>query len=51
MDPLTHSATGIFLGRAGLNRFCEQAPWILLLAANAPDIDIVTLLGGSLKTI
>jgi len=49
MDPLTHSATGIFLGRAGLNRFCEQAPWILLLAANAPDIDIVTLFGGSLS--
>jgi len=49
MDPLTHSATGIFLGRAGLNRFCEQAPWILVLAANAPDIDIVTLFGGSLN--
>src|ERR1700689_2998079 len=48
MDPLTHSVTGIFLGRAGLNRFCEQAPWILVLAANAPDIDIVTLFGGSL---
>jgi inner membrane protein len=49
MDPLTHSGTGIFLGRAGLNRFCEQAPWILVLAANAPDIDVVTLFGGSLS--
>jgi len=48
MDPLTHSATGLFLGRAGLNRFSNQAPWILLLAANAPDIDIVTLAGGQL---
>jgi len=48
MDPLTHSATGLFLGRAGLNRFCGQAPWILLLAANAPDVDIVTLFGGQL---
>jgi len=48
MDPLTHSATGIFLGRAGLNRCCEQASWVLLLAANAPDIDILTLFGGSL---
>ncbi len=48
MDPLTHSATGLFLGRAGLNRFCSQAPWILVLAANAPDIDIVTLAGGQL---
>jgi len=49
MDPLTHSATGLFLGRAGLNRFCGQAPWILVLAANAPDIDIVTLAGGQLN--
>jgi inner membrane protein len=48
MDPLTHSVTGLFLGRAGLNRFSEQAPWILVLAANAPDIDIVTLAGGQL---
>jgi|HubBroStandDraft_4_1064222.scaffolds.fasta_scaffold147108_1 inner membrane protein len=48
MDPLTHSATGLFLGRAGLNRYSRQAPWILVLAANAPDIDIVTLAGGQL---
>jgi inner membrane protein len=49
MDPLTHSATGLFLGRAGLNRFSAQAPWILVLAANAPDIDIVTLAGGQVN--
>jgi inner membrane protein len=49
MDPFTHSATGLFLGRAGLNRFAGQAPWILVLAANAPDIDIVTLAGGQLN--
>lgn len=49
MDPLTHSATGLFLGRAGLNRFSGQASWILVLAANAPDIDIVTLAGGQLN--
>jgi inner membrane protein len=49
MDPLTHSVTGLFLGRAGLNRFSQQAPWILVLAANAPDIDIVTLAGGQLN--
>jgi len=48
MDLLTHSATGLFLGRAGLNHFSEQAPWILLLAANAPDIDIVTLAWGQI---
>jgi len=49
MDQLTHSAIGLFLGRAGLNRYSDQAPWILVLAANAPDIDIVTLLGGQLN--
>jgi inner membrane protein len=48
MDPLTHSVTGLLLGRAGLNRFSDQAMSILLLAANAPDIDIVALCGGSL---
>ena len=48
MDPLTHSATGLFLSRAGLNRFSNQAPWILVLAANAPDIDILALFGGQL---
>lgn len=49
MDPLTHSLTGLFLGRAGLNRYSGQAPWILVLAANAPDIDIVSLAGGQLN--
>ena len=49
MDPLTHTATGLFLSRAGLKRFSSQAPWILMLAANAPDIDIVTLAGGQLN--
>ena len=49
MDPLTHTATGLFLSRAGLNRLTPQAAPILLLAANAPDIDIVTTAGGSLN--
>src|ERR1043165_1620564 len=40
MDPLTHTATGLFLSRAGLNRWTPLATPILLLAANAPDIDI-----------
>jgi inner membrane protein len=48
MDPLTHTAVGLFLGRAGLKRFTPLATPILLLAANAPDIDIVSAAGGSL---
>ena len=49
MDPLTHTATGILLSRAGLNRWTPLALPILVLAANAPDIDIVTAAGGSLN--
>src|SRR5690348_2155624 len=49
MDPLTHTATGLFLARAGLKRWTPLATPILLLAANAPDIDIVTAAGGSLN--
>lgn len=49
MDPLTHTATGLFLSRIGLKRWTPLATPILLLAANAPDIDIVTAAGGSLN--
>ena len=49
MDNITHSVTGILLSRAGLNRLTPQAPWILFLAANAPDIDVVSAFGGSLN--
>jgi inner membrane protein len=36
------------LSRAGLNRLTPQATAILVLAANAPDIDVVSAAGGSL---
>jgi len=49
VDPLTHTATGLFLSRAGLNRWTPHAAPILMLAANAPDIDIVTTAGGGLN--
>ncbi len=49
MDNITHSLTGIFLARAGLDRFTPRAAWILFLAANAPDIDVVSAFGGSLN--
>jgi inner membrane protein len=48
MDQLTHTATGLFLSRAGLDRLTPYAAPILMLAANAPDIDIVAAAGGSL---
>ncbi len=49
MDPLTHTLTGLALSRAGLNRLNAYATPILLLAANAPDIDIAALAGGSVS--
>ena len=49
MDPLTHTAVGLFLSRAGLNRWTPRATAILILAANAPDIDIVTAAGGAVN--
>src|SRR5271157_149594 len=49
MDTLTHTATGLFLSRVGLGRWTPRALPILLLAANAPDIDVVSAVGGSLN--
>lgn len=43
MDNITHSLTGLALSRAGLNRFCPRALLLLVLSANAPDIDILAL--------
>jgi inner membrane protein len=51
MDNLTHTAVGFFLSRAGLNRWTPAATPILLLAANAPDIDVVMAAGGPLNYI
>ncbi len=48
MDPLTHSLTGVMLGRAGLGKLYPRSTILLMLAANAPDIDIVAASGGSL---
>lgn len=47
MDNLTHTLTGLILSRAGLNRLHPKAHWILMLAANAPDVDIVTAVAGA----
>jgi inner membrane protein len=49
MDNLTHTATGLFLSRVGLKRWTPLAAPIVMLAANAPDVDIVSAAGGSLN--
>lgn len=47
MEPTTHTLTGLMMSRAGLNRYVSHATPLLMLAANIPDIDLVTLLGGA----
>ena len=47
MDPVTHILTGACLGRAGLNRRSGLATLTLALAAEAPDLDSFSYLGGS----
>jgi inner membrane protein len=49
MDNLTHTAVGLFLSRAGLNRWTPRATAILLVAANIPDVDIASAIGGPLS--
>lgn len=46
MDNLTHTLTGLMLSRAGLNKLTAHASPILMLAANIPDIDVLSLIGG-----
>jgi len=46
MDNLTHTAIGLFLSRVGLGRWSARGTAILLVAANAPDIDILSIAGG-----
>jgi inner membrane protein len=46
MDNITHTAIGLFLARAGAGKWSPRATAILLVAANAPDIDVIAGLGG-----
>ncbi len=48
MDNLTHTLTGLMLARAGLNRVTPRAAWLLVLASNLPDCDVITAMGGAL---
>ena len=47
MDPIAHSLVGASLSETGLKRLTHLATPTLVLAANAPDIDIVSLVGGN----
>ena len=46
MDGLTHSLVGLTTAKAGLERLSPYTAAASILAANAADIDVVTVLGG-----
>ncbi len=46
LDPITHSFTGGALSAAGLRRASRLATPTLVVAANAPDVDILAMLWG-----
>lgn len=47
MDNLTHSLVGLFLSRVGLNRISPDTTAVTVVAANLPDADIISGLGGA----
>jgi inner membrane protein len=51
MDNVTHTLTGLALARAGLKRFTPHGTLLLIIAANLPDIDIVSWFKGWLAVI
>jgi inner membrane protein len=47
LEPLTHLLTGACISRAGLNRTTGLATLTLVLAAEAPDLDVLYFFDGS----
>jgi inner membrane protein len=46
LEPITHFLTGACMGRAGLNRTTALATLTVTLAAEAPDLDVLSRFGG-----
>ena len=46
MDNLTHSLVGLFLARAGFKRATAYGTAVIVLAANAPDFDVISWFWG-----
>jgi inner membrane protein len=46
VDNLTHSLTGLVVAKAGLERLSPGAAAVCVITANAPDFDLLYLLGG-----
>jgi inner membrane protein len=46
LDNLTHSLVGLFLGRIGLRKLTPNGLGVAILAANAPDLDVISWFWG-----
>lgn len=46
MDNLTHSLVGVALAKSGLERLSPYATAVCIMAANAPDADVITRIWG-----
>jgi inner membrane protein len=51
MEPVTHFLTGACIGRAGFNRKTAYATLAAVLAAEAPDLDILWRLAGPVEEL
>lgn len=49
MDNVTHTLVGLMMARSGIDRKIPRAAGIMMVAANIPDIDVVSLLGGTIS--
>jgi inner membrane protein len=46
LDNLTHTLTGLMLVRAGIGKRVPRGALMMMIAANAPDFDVVSWFGG-----
>ena len=46
VDPICHTMVGLALSKSGLDRWAPRATAVLVVAANAPDVDIVATFFG-----
>src|SRR5579863_8211927 len=51
MDNLTHSLVGLMLARTGLEKTTPRGTAMMVLAANAPDVDAVVWFTGTMRYI
>src|ERR1051325_11365928 len=51
MDNVTHTLVGLMLARCGLGKSTPGGTAMMMLSANAPDIDVASGFGGSLAYI